>query len=392
MSRPDDCGVEEVDYSYEFCIRRTARNLAGWPLVSFLEGEAPPVGELLERFPGIGGFLFVLAPEVVVPRAAALLLLWAVGDGRGHVVLPVCNESAVPQQRASIPAPYHDFDNLEELARLFEESYGREFQSIPVSRSDLSVAFISSRLMAEMPSDLPCGEVAEWLRSRWKGSAQVAKGALVHRFGDYYGSIRTDLVELVPEGARVILDVGCARGATGRAVRERLGMDVQLIGVELNPVMAAEARKAYDQVLEGDVAEVPLPTGIDVVIMGDVLEHMRRPDLVLRRLARHLAPGGVVVGSVPNAGHWSVVTALLRGEFEYIPVGLNCISHVRCFTARSLEAMMEQAGLQVVRLLRDMPEPLPSGLFLIEAVRRLGLGDEESLRTVELRFVAKRAD
>ena len=42
-----------------------------------------------------------------------------------------------------------------------------------------------------------------------------------------------------------------------------------------------------------------------------------------------LPPGGVVVLSVPNVGHWSVVADLLAGRWDYLPAGLVCVTHLR---------------------------------------------------------------
>src|SRR4051812_43810771 len=56
-----------------------------------------------------------------------------------------------------------------------------------------------------------------------------------------YGGDRPDVRELVPAHARRVLDLGCSSGAVGAALkRER---DVEVVGVEPDPVSAAGARR-----------------------------------------------------------------------------------------------------------------------------------------------------
>ena len=49
-----------------------------------------------------------------------------------------------------------------------------------------------------------------------------------------------------------------------------------------------------------------------------------------------VTPGGRLVLSVPNVGHWAVVEDLLAGRWDYLPIGLLCYTHYRFFTRRTL--------------------------------------------------------
>src|SRR5664280_2280125 len=99
----------------------------------------------------------------------------------------------------------------------------------------------------------------------------------------------------------------------------------------------------------------------DVVIFGDVLEHLRRPLDVLRMARPLLAPGGFVVASIPNIAHGAVRLALLEGRFDYRPLGLLDDTHVRFFTRESVEALFRDAGLIPVQMRRTT-----AGLFETE--------------------------
>lgn len=166
-------------------------------------------------------------------------------------------------------------------------------------------------------------------------------------------SSHTLKAELVGTGRRV-LDVGCDNGSFGRALKER---GCWVAGVEIDPTTAEEARQVLDQVEmadleEADLTEVFGPASFDVVVFGDVLEHLRDPLPVLRRSIPLLRAGGYVVASIPNVAHGSVRLSLLKGEFEYSDVGLLDATHLRFFTKDTLEELFADAGLVPTELLR----------------------------------------
>src|SRR3954471_19819173 len=68
--------------------------------------------------------------------------------------------------------------------------------------------------------------------------------------GAYTGA-RPEVQMLVPRSARRILDLGCATGALGAALKARQGAEV--VGVELDRAHAREAERRLDRVVAGDV-------------------------------------------------------------------------------------------------------------------------------------------
>ena len=161
----------------------------------------------------------------------------------------------------------------------------------------------------------------------------------------------------MPDGARV-LDVGCA---TGYLAAELTRRGCRVTGVEADPVVAERARAHCEAVVVGDVeddvcrSELAALAPFDVVLCGDVLEHLRDPWSALRALA---ALGGRVVLSVPNVAHWTGRRAMARGRFPYAEHGLFDRTHLRFFTRASARDLAERAGLRVVQE-RFAPAPVP---------------------------------
>jgi methionine biosynthesis protein MetW len=168
-------------------------------------------------------------------------------------------------------------------------------------------------------------------------------------YDDSPGSTHNLVVELVPEGSSV-LEFGCATGYMSEVLTERRGCRVT--GVELDPQAAAAATAFCERVIEGDAESLDLGEHLgeeqfDAVLFADVLEHLRHPAAMLRRVRPFVADGGAVVASIPNIAHISVRLALLGGEFRYRDLGLLDDTHVRFFTRASIVDLFESQGFVV---------------------------------------------
>jgi GT2 family glycosyltransferase/tetratricopeptide (TPR) repeat protein/SAM-dependent methyltransferase len=164
-------------------------------------------------------------------------------------------------------------------------------------------------------------------------------------------------VDLIPLSARKVLDIGCGAGRLGEALKAR--QPAEVVGLECVEEVARVARGRLDQVFAGDVEqlELPFPPGsFDVVVCGDVLEHLRNPAHLLERVRRWLRPEGRLVASIPNTRHHSVVTGLLEGNWTYEPAGLLDATHLRFFTRREIEKLLYRAGFAVQEV-RVVPGP-----------------------------------
>jgi SAM-dependent methyltransferase len=98
-----------------------------------------------------------------------------------------------------------------------------------------------------------------------------------------------------------------------------------------------------------DVEELRRLPQCDAVLAGDTLEHFQDPAEVLRRAHAALAPGGLLLLSVPNVAHLYVRLNLLWGRFPYADRGILDRTHRHFFTSRLLRSMVETAGFTVER-------------------------------------------
>ena len=170
------------------------------------------------------------------------------------------------------------------------------------------------------------------------------------------------LLEAVGTGKRV-LDVGCSSGYLSEPLSRRGNT---LVGIELDPAAAREAERFCERVLVGDLETMELPLeheSFDVVLCGDVIEHLRDPGAALARLRPFLAEGGRLVVSTPNIANWAMRLSLLAGRWRYTDRGFLDRTHTHLFTRRTLVETIERAGYRIERIDFSVPVPLDSDAF-----------------------------
>lgn len=175
-------------------------------------------------------------------------------------------------------------------------------------------------------------------------SIQPTRVSLYREFNNW--SLLAVVERVLPKGGAV-LDVGCASGGLLDHLRRTAG---RRVGLEVSEAAAAEAALVADEVVNRAVDDETLEfdaATFDVIVCGDVLEHLVSPDTALPRMRRWLAPGGAVVISVPNIANWQSRLRLLRGTWRYEACGIWDNTHLRFFTLETLRQLVEGAGLEI---------------------------------------------
>lgn len=146
-------------------------------------------------------------------------------------------------------------------------------------------------------------------------------------------------------GRDVAVDVGCGHGGLLVALAERFR---DALGLELDPRLAASARRRGVTVAEQRLEDLPRPPGsIDLVTMNQILEHIVEPLPLLAAAHRLLRPGGLLWISVPQRR--SLGLTVLRGHHPSVATHM----HVNLFDADSLRALAHRAGFRIDELSSD---------------------------------------
>lgn len=165
--------------------------------------------------------------------------------------------------------------------------------------------------------------------------------------------------ELTPDRPCVVYDIGCAQGFLGQLLSSE---SFVLYGMDLDINAVTQARTFYRMVQQVDIEQPPFPEFPqvpDVLVLADVLEHTRHPDVCFRNLIEtYLSSGGYVIVSVPNIANIYIRWSLLRGKFDYTDRGILDRTHLRFFTRRSISTLFRFVGLNIDQL-TTTPIPLP---------------------------------
>ena len=212
----------------------------------------------------------------------------------------------------------------------------------------------------------------------------------------YYAQANPDLLCRIPVQAATVVEVGCGAGALGAAYKA-IQPQCTYIGLEVVPAAALQARQHLDHVFEVDVERDPLPSlpdgiaGVDCLVYGDVLEHLRNPQAVLSEQLRWLSDDGLVLACIPNVQHWSTLLVLLQGEWPLMEEGLFDRTHLRWFTRTGVIRLMRGAGLELQQIQPRIFQPEQAQALVAQlspVLPGLGIDPERLLRgVVPLQYV-----
>ena len=168
----------------------------------------------------------------------------------------------------------------------------------------------------------------------------------------------TAIIELTGINKRV-LEVGTSTGYTSKILKNRGN---RIIGIEMDEEAGEIAKQYCESMIVGDIEELNLddyigPSSIDVIVLGDILEHLRRPDIILKKMKRYLTPNGYLVVSLPNICHGDILLNLLNGSFCYTSVGLLDETHIHFFARKNISNIFSTSGYNIYDL-RKMITPI----------------------------------
>jgi SAM-dependent methyltransferase len=148
---------------------------------------------------------------------------------------------------------------------------------------------------------------------------------------------------------RSIVDVGAGEISRLAKLKEAFGGNVEAIAfdIQFEPDIERQAQQFGVKLVHGNVetnTDALRDNGHDLIIMRQLLEHLRDPELAVRNLARKLAPNGLMIIDTPNRG--GLDYQIFRKRYWG---GYHVPRHFHLFTQKSLTELIERAGLTVYK-------------------------------------------
>ena len=154
-----------------------------------------------------------------------------------------------------------------------------------------------------------------------------------------------------------ILDVGCSKGFIAKSLQNN---NFEFCGIEYNKEDAEEAKKYYKEikVLDLDKEKPSYKDSFDIIIMADIIEHLKDSAGAVNHFAKFLNKDGLMVISTGNVANIYVRLRLLMGNFDYEQRGIMDKTHLRFFTLKTFRKLAKEANLKIIK--EDFtPIPLP---------------------------------
>lgn len=319
--------------------------------------------------------LVVTDPLLIADEEMPQRLLSRLERSRATAVLPTSNIAQHAAQRQAV-APYVTLREMRDAAARLRDTTG----DAPAVRWDAS-----DPLAYLCPTEFLDGNRHRLAAALEGEEVIVSRGDYVHRWIEE-SSARLELLRLVPSTARNILEIGCGDGFLAETVRQR--QKCRYVGIESNARHAAAARRHVGEIYRGDAEEIVaiLEEQFDCIIAGDAWNSMSEPWSFVRALRRLATADGVLVASVTNASHASLVSDLLHGETPFVCAGPAAAATARPLTRSAFIGLLTSAGWDVSQIIAT--DGVATGAR-DELLGRLAGADEYSLDELgPLRYLA----
>ena len=130
-----------------------------------------------------------------------------------------------------------------------------------------------------------------------------------------------------------ILDVGCGAGLFFDAL-EAYG---HVEGIESDRIAVEQSGRWRPRIHLGEIASFQSAAPYDLILMLDVLEHLRQPEVLLGQSVERLAPGGAMIITVP--------------AFDWLWTAHDDLNqHVKRYTAAEMARLVRASGMDVVEM------------------------------------------
>lgn len=192
-------------------------------------------------------------------------------------------------------------------------------------------------------------------------------------------------------GNKLVLDCACGDGIQA----EKFSKTHRVIGIDLSSVRVKRARAKGLSVMVADVYNLPFKNDtFDVLVFGEILEHLTEPEKALKEINRTLKSKGYLIMDTPSRSNiidmafhplmriWFIKNMLLKIHIDrlreknlydkIVNWGLYIdLTHVRFYDMRTIEKLVNSSGFDIIDvrgapcLRYDLPSIIKPRVFRI---------------------------
>ena len=161
-----------------------------------------------------------------------------------------------------------------------------------------------------------------------------------------------DFQILLSGNNKKVLELGTATGYISKILKKQ---GCHVTGIEINQEWAKEASQYVDRMIIGNIEDLSYDNEFnnekfDVILVGDVLEHLKDPVKILEHFHSLLNENGYLICSIPNISYAPIRLKLLNGELLYQSTGTLDESHLHFYTLENILLMLDKANFRITKL------------------------------------------
>lgn len=177
------------------------------------------------------------------------------------------------------------------------------------------------------------------------GTEEQTINNLLSGFDDRFQKVIEELKKLIKDDDK-ILDIGCGEGKIWQ-----LFHNVSVTGLDISSENLRLAQKYLKPIRGNAEKKLPFPSeSFDVVIASEIIEHLVRPEMLLKEIDRVLIKNGYAIITLPNTASIQMRLSLLlwgRNPSLNYPENNN---HIRFYDLADLTLMLHKTNLKITKV------------------------------------------
>ncbi|VAW45913.1 hypothetical protein MNBD_GAMMA03-245 [hydrothermal vent metagenome] len=170
----------------------------------------------------------------------------------------------------------------------------------------------------------------------------------------YFSNARHDLIRFIPKrNNQSILEVGAGTCETLVTLKKKQYANF-VVGVDLVAIANSnQSNPIVDDFIVGNIESIELNyvEFFDVILLGDVLEHLVDPWVTVKKLSNYLKKGGIIISSIPNFLYYkNLKTVIFDADFKYQDDGILDRTHLRFFCKKNIIEIFESNQFDITLL------------------------------------------
>lgn len=170
-----------------------------------------------------------------------------------------------------------------------------------------------------------------------------------------YKNNRPDILKLIKNKPNKVLDVGCNQGKVSQSIKE-VYQSCRCWGIEIDSEAIKIAAPIMEEIWNIDIDNLELLKttlhnhSFDLIIAGDVLEHTVNVEEVTKELYEKLTPGGKIIISIPNWGHWHLLYVFFMQKWPRNESGIFDKTHKQVFMPGNIKEFQQFCDGSIFKL------------------------------------------